>query len=112
MPNLPDLAITLKNLEIDYHQSRHFTFENNTFEANALNILWLERQLTFVDKNENRLYDVRGLPCHVVNLRGCLKKMQETLSSADRKFLVYASTTTAAMKDLYSIPSTEADHEE
>lgn len=112
MPNLSDLALTLKNLEIDYRQSRLFTFENNTFEANAPSILWLERQLTFGDKNENRLYDVRGLPCHVVNMRECLKVMQETLSAADRKFLVYSVQTTSAMKGLYTIPSTEVDHEE
>jgi hypothetical protein len=75
-------------------------------------LTWLERQITFKDSNENRAYDMNGMPVHVSDMRGLFKLARDVLSTADLKYLTASRELrlqmTTALTDVPPVP----EHEE
>jgi hypothetical protein len=63
MSNVHDVALAIKNLRMDYRNSLAVVFEGKVFIASPQLIMWVERQLAFKARNQNRATIWRASLC-------------------------------------------------
>jgi hypothetical protein len=112
MPDVHDIALSLKNLRMEYRNSLAVTFEGKTFYASAQLILWIERQLTVKARNQNRAYDMEGFPVHVQDLKGLAKALMDRLTEADAKYLSASTQLNSQLVEAFTDLPPVPEHEE
>jgi hypothetical protein len=112
MPDVHDIALSLKNLRLEYRNSLAVTFEGVTFLASAPLILWIEQQLAVKSRNQNRAYDLEGYPVHVQDLKGLVKALRDRLTEADTKYLSASIQLKSQLVDAFTDLPPVPEHEE
>lgn len=112
MNEVHDIALSIKNLRLEYANSLAVTFEGKVFKATPEMILWVERQLTIKARNMNRAYDLEGFPVHVQDLKGLMTAMQDRLKEADAKYLSAYSQLYSQLASSYTDLPPVPEHEE
>lgn len=112
MTAVHDIALSIKNLRLEYINSIAVTFEGKVFKATPDLILWIERQLAVKARNQNRAYDLEGFPVHVQDLKGLVKALQDRLSEADTRYLSAFSQLHSQLNDAYTDLPMVPEHEE
>lgn len=107
-----DTALALKNLRMEYRNSLAVTFEGKVFLARPELIMWLERQLAFKARNQNRAYDLEGFPVNVQDMKGLVKALIERLTEADAKYLSAHTQLHAQLVQSYTDLPPVPEHEE
>lgn len=87
MSDVHDISLAIKNLRMEYRNSLAITFEGKVFIARPELIMWLERQLAFKQRNQNRAYDLEGFPVQVQDMKGLVKALIDRLTEADARYL-------------------------
>jgi hypothetical protein len=111
MSDVHDIALSIKNLRMEYRNSLAVTFEGTVFVARPETILWIERLLAS-STSLKVVYDLEGYPVIVRDLEELLKALTWRLNATCVKYLEdYAKLQmklTEAYTDLPAVP----EHEE